>query len=198
MVVGDGLPHIPEELLARASRWAELKRWERRELGQALRALGLSYKEIAELIPAHKGTLSAWCRDIELNAEQRARLVAKRPRLAVRQAVGRSLRLAARTRHEEIRSAARSQAKELARQPLFVAGVVAYWSEGAKTQDVCFSNSDPSLIRLFLIWAQRYLEADASRFTVRMHLHSGQDEAERMRYWSTVTSIRSRSSGRRS
>lgn len=37
---------IPRELLDRAARWPDLKRWERKELGQALRMLGLSYGEI--------------------------------------------------------------------------------------------------------------------------------------------------------
>lgn len=48
-------PPLPRGLLARASRWEELKRWERRELGQELRRLGLSYSEIAEVIPVAKG-----------------------------------------------------------------------------------------------------------------------------------------------
>jgi hypothetical protein len=189
MVVVDDLPQIPAEMVARAARWTELKRWERRELGQALRRLGLSYSEIAEIIPVHNGTLSGWCRDIELTQGQLARLKSKRPALAVRQAVGEHLRKVARARHKAAREKARCELEVLASQPLFVAGVVAYWSEGAKGKEVCFSNSDPSLVRLFLIWAQRYLEADLSRFTVRMHLHSGQDEAERLRYWSEMTCI---------
>ena len=141
------------------------------------------------MIPVHDGTLSAWCRDVELSDEQRARLAAKRPRLAVRQAVGEHLRKVARDRHGATRTAARSQVTVLATEPLFVAGVVAYWSEGAKTKEICFSNSDPRLVGLFLVWAQRYLQADVSRFTVRMHLHSGQQELERLRYWSEATQI---------
>ena len=134
MVVLDGLPQIPAELLARAARWDELKRWERRELGQALRRLGLSYNEIARVIPVHDGTLSAWCRDVELSDEQRARLAAKRPRLAVRQAVGEHLRKVARDRHEATRTAARSQVTVLATEPLFVAGVRRLLVRGCKDQ----------------------------------------------------------------
>jgi hypothetical protein len=67
---------VPLELLGQARSWPTLKRWERRALGQALRELGLSYREIGHIIPVPKGTLSAWCRDIRLSPEQQARLKA--------------------------------------------------------------------------------------------------------------------------
>ena len=150
----DGLPQIPAELLARAARWDELKRWERRELGQALRRLGLSYNEIARVIPVHDGTLSAWCRDVELSDEQRARLAAKRPRLAVRQAVGEHLRKVARDRHGATRTAARSQVTVLATEPLFVAGVRRLLVRGCKDQGDLLLEFGPEAGGLFLVWAQ--------------------------------------------
>jgi hypothetical protein len=189
MVVADDLPQIPEELLARARRWSELKRWERRELGQDLRRLGLSYNEIARIIPVHDGTLSGWCRDIDLTEAQRARLANKRPALAARLAVGRQLRKKASARHASFVEAGRTEARFLSANPLFVAGVVAYWSEGAKSREVCFSNSDPDLIRLFICWARDFLDAEPSRFGARMHLHAGQDEGERKAFWAGVTEI---------
>jgi len=189
MVVINDLPQIPDELRARAERWSELKRWERRELGQDLRRLGLSYNEIAGIIPVHDGTLSGWCRDIELTEEQRARLANKRPALAARLAVGQRLRKVAKDRHESFVHAGRAEARFLSSDPLFIAGVVAYWSEGAKSREVCFSNSDPDLIRLFISWARRFLGADQSRFSARMHLHAGQDENERREFWARTTGI---------
>ena len=63
-------PDIPEHLIERAAEWDELHRWERSELGKALRRLGLTYGEIRTLIPVPKATLSYWCRDIELSDTQ--------------------------------------------------------------------------------------------------------------------------------
>lgn len=63
-------PQIPQELLDRAAEWDDLHRWERSELGKALRRLGLTYGEIRELIPVPKGTLSYWCREIQLTPAQ--------------------------------------------------------------------------------------------------------------------------------
>ncbi len=65
---------IPHNLVEKAGAWPALKRWEKKALGQDLRRLGLSYKEIRELIPVPPATLSGWCRDIVLTEEQMDRL----------------------------------------------------------------------------------------------------------------------------
>jgi hypothetical protein len=109
MVVCDDLPQIPDELRERAGRWSELKRWERREVGQELRRLGLSYNEIARIIPVSKGTLSGWCRDLELPFDLRQRLALIRPKLDSQIALGRRRRDEALERKAAIRSAAQDE-----------------------------------------------------------------------------------------
>ena len=192
MVTLDGNlpPAVPAELLARAAAWPSLKRWERRALAVDLRALGLSYREIGAVIPVGRGSLSAWCRDIVLSDEQRARLASKRPTLAARRAAGERRRAKALARAKAVRETARAEAASLVREPFWVAGVVAYWAEGAKTcNELVFSNSDPAMIRLFIRWAQAYLDVDAERFTAKLHLHTGQDDQERKSNWAKETGI---------
>jgi hypothetical protein len=63
-------PEVPRGLLDRAEEWDDLHRWERSELGKALRRLGLTYGEIRALISVPKGTLSYWCREVHLSPEQ--------------------------------------------------------------------------------------------------------------------------------
>ncbi len=172
---------ISEEMCDRIRRWRDLKRWERREIGQELRQMGLSYTEIASVIPVSKGTLSGWCRDIRLTEGQRSRLASLRPQTTV----GDTLRARNKARTEAIRVAAAAEADALSTDPFWTAGLVAYWSEGSKRcNEVSFSNSDVALVRLFIAWAKQYLDVDESRFSVRLHLHSGQDEAERRAFWS--------------
>lgn len=186
----DDLPSIPPELRARAARWAELKRWERRELGQALRALGLSYREIGEIVPVPRGTLSEWCRDLVLPDEHRARLSEKRPALAVRRAVGARARARALARHHAERESAHVSASGSLNDARWMAGVVAYWAEGAKRSSGWeSSNSDPDLVRLFVNWARRYLDVKPGQVAVQLHLHAGQDEDERKRFWSKVIGV---------
>jgi hypothetical protein len=181
---------VPEELLAKAQRWEELKRWERRELGQALRQLGLSYREIREIIPVPRGTLSGWCRDIELTPEQAERIERNRKDQYLRLLVGKRRRTKRLDEIAAIRNAGQVEGRTLAADPDWVAGVVAYWAEGSKRDnELGFSNSDPEMIALFISWARRYLALEIDRFTISLHLHSGQDETERKTFWSNVTGL---------
>ena len=181
---------LSRNLLKRIARWSELKRWERRELGQELRRLGLSYREISALIPASKGTLSGWCRDIELSADQQERLAFRPGRIAAARKRGFLRRQEALANAAAIRSAASDEVAQLRQDPCWIAGAVAYWAEGDKrSKEIRFSNSDPALIRLFLGWAQRYFQLTPDRFTIMLHLHAGQDEKERQAFWSQQTGL---------
>ena len=184
-------PCVPQSLLDRVSSWHVLKRWERRELGQELRRLGLSYGEITRIVPVHKGTLSEWCRQIDLTGEQRERLRTLRPNLATRMAVGRRHHERAQARQNAIRVAARVEVSFLSTDPDWIAGVVAYWAEGSKRAkpELRFSNSDPGLVALFIRWARSYLSLGEDPFDAQLHLHSGQDEEERKVFWSSATGI---------
>jgi hypothetical protein len=181
---------LPKELPDRVAFWPDLKQWERREIGQELRRMGLSYREVAAVIPVTKGTLSGWCRDIELSDDQRQRLSFRPSRIAAARQRGLTRREGALQRADAIRTAAAAEVPDLRRDPFWVAGAVAYWSEGDKRgKDVRFSNSDAELVRLFLSWASRYLELSPERFLVLLHLHTGQDELERQRFWSRETGL---------
>lgn len=181
---------LSDDMLDRIARWSELKRWERREIGQELRKMGFSYREIASVIPVAKGTLSGWCRDIQLSPAQVIRLQLLHPNRFRRNEVGHVLRRRAKARAKRIRDDAHTEAGDMLTDPAWVAGVVAYWSEGAKRQkDLVFSNSDPALVALFIEWARWYLDLSFDRFTAKLHLHAGQDESERKSYWASVTGI---------
>lgn len=183
-------PAFPESLIERIRRWTSLKRWERIELAQAIRVLGLSYSEIGALIPASRSSLSKWCRDVELGPDQIARLQSIRPGAEGRLAASARRKDEARQSRLQIREAGKAEAAERANDPFFVAGVVAYWSEGSKrSNEVQFSNSDPRLVALFCAWSREYLGATTQQFAVQMHLHQGQVESERRSFWSRVSGI---------
>lgn len=182
-------PEIPPDLLERARRWPDLKRWERREVGVALRSLGLSYREISEIVPVAKGTLSGWCRDVPLDAGTRLRLNERtRARTghhlgALRNRLKREVQIAA------IRGQASTEVPLRARSLLWLAGVMLYWAEGSKGKAVRVTNSDPRLIALMMRWFRQSLGISNDRFTVRLHLHTGQDEDEARTFWSAVTGV---------
>jgi hypothetical protein len=182
-------PSVPVALLERSSEWDDLHRWERSELGKALRRLGLTYGEIRELIPVPKGTLSYWCREIRLSEEQ---VEAIRDRTGPETRIGIPVDTQWRRREEidRIRSEARRFAEEHLDDPFFVAGVVLYWAEGSKTErSLTMANTDAEVLRIFMAWTRRFHMADAA-FSLALHLHEGNDEVEARRHWARELDLR--------
>ncbi|GMQ85321.1 MAG: hypothetical protein BMS9Abin07_0887 [Acidimicrobiia bacterium] len=181
-------PRVSKALLDRAAEWDELHRWERSELGKKLRRLGLTYGEIRELVPVPKGTLSYWCRDIRLSEDQ---VEAIRRRTGPETRVGIPVDTQWRRREEidRIRKEARSFAEDHVDDPFFVAGVVLYWGEGAKTgSDLSLANADPRAIRLLIAWVRHYLDKDAE-FVLKVNLHADNDEPAARYYWAAESGL---------
>lgn len=172
-------------ILERVREWPTLSRWERSELGRELRRSGLSYGEIMDMIPVKKSTLSTWCRDVELTAEQ---IQSIKERRAPEPGFRRNTNHKRRREIEELRVHARSQVGTLIGDPLWLAGIVLYWAEGAKTRGhVSMANTDPRALRLFIRWARAYLKPGG--FSMHLHLHEGNDEDAAKRYWLWETGL---------
>ena len=170
-----------------------LKWWEKKEQIQALRRQGLSYGEIRAQIPfsVAKGTVSRWRREIELTPEQLDRLDSMRRGSWYRNRLKGS-KMNQYRRAEEIaaiRSKARMEVPRLTQEELWLAGVMLYWAEGSKKQNVTFSNSDASAVCLMMKWFREICHVPEGRFRLRLHLHSGQDEASMKAFWSGITGL---------
>jgi hypothetical protein len=174
-------PDVPQELLDRAALWDDLHRWERRELGKALRSLGLTFGEIQAIVPVPKGTLSNWCASIRLTKEQIAAIDARTPSQA---GVPRDSQHRRRDEVACITEEARRSAETLISDPAWTAGVALYWAEGAKTdRRLAVANSDPRLLRVFMNWVITYLTS-APRYSAAINLHADNDEPAARSYWS--------------
>lgn len=179
-------PTPPATLLAQAAGWEGLTRWERAELGRALRRLGWSYGEIRQLIPVPKGTLSNLCRDIRLSASQ---VQAIKARTDSRLGVPRDTQRKRRARIEQIRREAASEIGALVRDPFWVAGTMLYWGEGSKTSNgLALANTDPRACRLFIRWTRRYHDP-AARFVLKLNLHADNDELAARRFWAAESGL---------
>ncbi|MEX1126870.1 MAG: hypothetical protein WD895_08475 [Acidimicrobiia bacterium] len=178
---------VGPELEVRIGAWDRMSRWERSELGKDLRRTGLSYAEIMDLIPVKKSTLATWCREVKLSEEQYASI--KERTYGSRVGIPVDTNWRRREEIERIRAQARSQVPTLIRDPLWVAGTILYWAEGAKTRN-CFNlaNADPRALRLFVSWVREYLDREA-RFSIQLHLHQGNDEARAMSHWVAETGL---------
>jgi len=177
---------LEAEVLERVGTYESLSRWEKSELGRDLRGLGLSYGEIMELIPVKKSTLATWCRDVMLTGEQVEGIKGRRA------PVPGFHRGTNRKRLDEIRDlrrTARQVVPELISDPLWVAGLVLYWAEGAKSRNhVSMANTDPRALRLFIRWLRTYVEPNA-RFSLHLQLHEGNNEQAARQYWRAETGL---------
>lgn len=160
--------------------WDELPRSQRSELGRSLRRLGLTYREIREIIPVPKSTLSNWCGDIDLTAEQVGAIKVRTPS---QKGVPKDSQWRRRLEIEGIRDEASRFAAAHVGDPFFVAGVILYWAEGSKWRnDFAIANTDPAALRLFVAWVRVFLDSQAE-FRLSLHLHEGNSEAAAQAYW---------------
>ncbi len=106
-----------------------------------------------------------------------------------RTAVRRDTQWRRREQIRDIRVAAASAVPALIDDPLWVAGVVAYWGEGAKVKRILsVTNTDPRLLRLFIAWCRAFHDPGA-QFVIALHLHEGNDEAAALHHWRSVLSL---------
>jgi transcriptional regulator with XRE-family HTH domain len=154
-----------------------------------LRREGKSYREILEVVPVSKSTLSLWLREVVLTAEQHDHLM-QLNRLGQTKAA-RTIQARRVARQRATIEAASAQVAEVAESELFVAGVVAYWAEGSKAkpwrqgEQVQFINSDPDMIRLFMRWLA-LLGVGCERLVFTVSIHESADVAAAERYWRSV------------
>jgi hypothetical protein len=171
---------VPEDLATRIAEWERLSRWERSELGRALRRVGMSYGEIMDYLEVKKSTLATWCRDIELTAEQKRAIEL---RTGSRAGIPVDTQWRRRLEIEDIRARARREASILIHDPFWIAGVVLYWGEGAKTcRRLQLAHSEAEALRMFASWTRRFHDPDAA-FRGALNLHANNDEPAAREYW---------------
>src|ERR1700744_2939011 len=128
-----------------------------RARARELREQGLDYEEITGALGVAKSSVSLWVRDLPIPdrlsyAECRKRSAEGSRRYWAAERPVREARRAA------VRDAAAAQIGDLTSRELLIAGAIAYWCEGAKSKShrrsdrVTFINSDPDLIRFFLLF----------------------------------------------
>jgi transposase len=163
-----------------------------RDQALAMRAEGRSYREIQQVVGVARSTLSLWLRDVPLTEDQQRALDLRGSEGISRRA--RAIRAAAAQRRVQIHKEARGQVTRLNESELFVAGLVAYWAEGAKNKPwrtgtrVSFLNSDPAMIRLFLSWL-RLIGVEPDRLQFRVQIHESGDVSRAERFWAEVVGV---------
>ena len=165
-----------------------------KEKATQLRRQGISYKKIRAELGMPMSTLSAWFKNEPWSEEIKNKLSAE-----VSLANPRSLQLMAmankerwRLKHEEYRNAAVREFQNLKDDPLFLAGIMLYWGEGAKQQkysQVRFTNSEPEMIRIFYLFLTKLLKITPDRISAWLLLYPDLVASVQRNFWSKTTGI---------
>ena len=123
-------------------------------------------KEIEGRLGVSRSSVSLWVRDIELTPEQHAALQMRNPIYSAQRSGAGKLRERGHLRRRTYQLAGRRRVREC--KPLYVAGCMLYWAEGAKARHALkITNSDPELIRFF----GRFLRECFAVCDEQMHVH---------------------------
>ncbi|HBG81690.1 TPA: hypothetical protein DDW69_02500 [candidate division CPR2 bacterium] len=158
-----------------------------------LRQQGYSYNEILAEVPVAKSSLSLWLRDIGLADKQKQKLTQKRKQAhlkAIETIKHKRIKLT-----NEIMERSQKEIGNLSKRELWLIGVCLYWAEGAKQKEynvserVFFGNSDPDMLKVFLMWLTKICDISPKDIKCRLHIHESADEVKALEYWSNELNI---------
>lgn len=151
------------------------------------RKRGFTYSEIAKIVGVSKSTVSNWLakkpfskKVREENAQRAARENVKRMKLLNKaRAKERSVRYAEAVRSAEI------EFRHYKKNPLFVAGLMIYMSEGDNTHQrpIRLTSAQFDMHRIFLKFAKEYLGVPEDRIHFWILLYPNLNEIACMRFW---------------
>lgn len=159
----------------------------KKEQARILRRQGKSYAEIKKLVRVSKSTLSLWLRDIQLSEKQIKEL---KGRCKSRYIASKNRQTERIRSTEKIIKKSRAEASEKINDSLFLSGLMLYWAEGTKRNEMInFSNSDPNMIMLMMEWFRKICNVPEKKIRIQVHVHSLHCNTEIKKYWSGITKV---------
>ncbi len=161
-----------------------------------LRKKRQSYREIAQAVAVSKNSVSRWCKNLKLPSSAQKIIKAKTKAshdqlLAYNQRRMRVVQI----ENREIRQSAATGIKSFSKYELLLIGTALYWAEGwnrditGKGHGVCFANSNPDMIKLFLRFLREIINVPEDKLRVNIHIYPNIDEKSAIKFWSNVTNI---------
>ncbi|MFA5094816.1 MAG: hypothetical protein WC512_06205, partial [Candidatus Omnitrophota bacterium] len=166
---------------------------EERKLARGLRKQGWSLRAISKQTKCSKSSVSNWIRDIPLTDKQIVNLKSNQDkgRAAAAKHPNAPKMKWARIRNEIKNSSSFEIPLEYTTDRLKLVGSALYWAEGAKSVDnmVNFSNSDPRMINLMMVFFKKVCKVRQDKFRGGVHIHPHLDRKKAEKYWSEVSGI---------
>lgn len=161
-----------------------------------LRLTGLSYGQILKRLGlSSKGTLSLWFKNLDLSKDAKDKLknnyliAQKRGFLLFNKKRKNDIKI----ENQKFFKLGRSSLRFDTKKDLLLVGASLYWGEGTKYEgnypSLIFTNSDPSMIRLYMKFLREGLCVDEKLIKAGIHLHQNVGEREARSFWSQVTNL---------
>lgn len=159
-----------------------------------MRKEGASIRDIARTLRVSKSSASAWCKDIHLSEKQIARLHESMVKGSYRGRL-KGAQMQKERKMILIRKYEREGLKmleKITKRNLLFAGLGLHLGEGSKTESkVRFTNSNPDIISLFVVWIHDIFGVSRSRMQCRVminEIHRKREMAVR-KEWSKILKI---------
>lgn len=147
----------------------------------------LSYSEIRRRLGVPKSTLSYWLKDYPLSKDKILEL--RRAGWSKGEASREQFRTSMRKIKEQKADLIyKSQLRKIGRlsdKSLYVAGLVLYLAEGAKKKEstIVLANTDPSVIKFFISWMNKFLDISREKVRIQLHLYEDMNIDEEVGFW---------------
>jgi hypothetical protein len=155
-----------------------------------LRSSGHSFHEISLSLTVPKGTIYTWTKNLQLDDNARMRINSRKV-LGRQNATKTRLKKAVNQQYSRQKQAEEGINAIITSPSAYkIITACLYWAEGSKNQNsLIFTNSDPSMISLFLTTLRNCFLIDESKFRVIVHLHQYHNQQETIDFWTKITKI---------
>lgn len=164
-----------------------------KDFAKKLRRNGYSLRIIAERTGCSKSSISKWVRGISLTPIQIARLKSAQDKGRAKAAnhPNSPKHVWNKIRDSIIKSATDEFPAQCSPRTLKIVGTALYWAEGSKLNRnvINFSNADPVMIRLMMLFFRRICEVPNLKFRGVVHIHPHLNKEKAERFWSDVSGI---------
>lgn len=163
------------------------------KLAKKLRLEGMSLRGIARKLSCSRNSVSRWIQDIPLSNELIQKIKDKDDKIRAKAANHPN---SPREKNKRIRDRIiHSSEKEipylLSPNMLKLIGVSLYWAEGSKAgrNNVAFSNSDPTMIKIMMRFFREICNVPETKFRGELNIHPHLNAEKAELYWSKITRV---------
>lgn len=164
-----------------------------------LRKKGYSYNQISKNLKIPKSTLSCWLKDLKISDKARSKIAERVYKKSIAALIKRNKAqtFLAKERADFIKKKAEKDAKNLLKDPLFIAGISLYWAEGYKKGDkgskyksVDFTNSDSEMIVMIMKFFRKFYKVNDDKIKIQLMAHSNVNIEKAVKFWMKITGLK--------